>query len=102
MREQLSAFSSSKTLPGAAATPGSLAGVGSPGPGLLGAGLGAGAGVGRPGSGRNPSPARSISPGPGGVSTSGAAGGGNVDLARSLLQQHSAWLKSFAQQLSSV
>ncbi|GIL78355.1 hypothetical protein Vretimale_7702 [Volvox reticuliferus] len=80
------------------------------------------AATGRVGGNRQGSPGRGVSPpplssaggamGPAGAGSSGGGGGGsggmgsntssNVDLARSLLQQHSAWLKSFAQQLSTV
>ncbi len=54
-------------------------------------------GGGRGGGGGN---ARSVSPGRGEPEPS-APGGSNAELARTLLVQHSQWLKSFAQQLGS-
>ncbi len=78
MREQLASLST-KAANTAATSPGALA---------------AAAAAGRP---RSVSPGRNMSP-----TAASSAGANNAELARSLLQQHSAWLKSFAQQLSTV
>eukprot|EP00198_Chlamydomonas_reinhardtii_P000991 XP_001690326.1 predicted protein [Chlamydomonas reinhardtii] len=77
MREQLASLST-KAANTAANSPGALA---------------AAAAAGR----RSVSPGRNMSP-----TAASASGANNAELARSLLQQHSAWLKSFAQQLSTV
>ncbi|EFJ46215.1 hypothetical protein VOLCADRAFT_93429 [Volvox carteri f. nagariensis] len=113
MREQLQALSTKTAPSGAAATGSSTsAGGGGNGPSATvgtATGVPSPAAAGRiPGLNRQGSPGRGVSPPPSGAmggaggSSGGGSSGNNVDLARSLLQQHSAWLKSFTQQLSTV